>query len=100
VPLTADVNDGSASGAREEVLKTAIALFERHGARGTTIRMIGEVAHVNTQLIYYYFGDKGGLLRAALKSEGTRISALLSKNKSDTGSVRQRLSEFICGAST
>jgi AcrR family transcriptional regulator len=86
VPLTADVNDGSASGAREEVLKTAIALFE--------------VAHVNTQLIYYYFGDKGGLLRAALKSEGTRISALLSKNKSDTGSVRQRLSEFICGAST
>lgn len=51
---------------RSHICRTALALFARHGLRGTTVRMIAEAADVNVAAISGYFGSKEGLYEAAL----------------------------------
>jgi TetR/AcrR family transcriptional regulator len=87
----------STTASRKRILVAATALFELYGARGTTIRQIADAAQVNSQLIYYYFGDKEGLFRAALEGAAERISALLAKTKRADGSAEKRLSSFVYG---
>ncbi|HEX5184994.1 MAG TPA: TetR/AcrR family transcriptional regulator [Allosphingosinicella sp.] len=92
--------DGAASGqdppeTRRKILVAATPLFSKNGAQRTTIRQIAEAAGVNSQLIYYYFGDKDGLFRAVLDDAAGRVGALLKEAAQGNGSRRERLSRFV-----
>ncbi len=77
------------------ILDAATSLFERQGAHGTTIRQIADAARVNSQLIYYYFGDKAGLFRAMLQRAAERVGALLANMQRAEGTPRERLFSFV-----
>jgi TetR/AcrR family transcriptional regulator len=53
---------------RERILSAATLEFARHGFAGARVDRIATAAGVNKQLLFHYFGSKGGLYRAALKS--------------------------------
>jgi len=52
---------------RESILDAAETLFARQGFGPTTIKEIGAEAGLNPALLYYYFGSKEELYRAALQ---------------------------------
>src|SRR5215831_20800061 len=51
----------------ERLLVVALELFSLRDFASVSIKHIAKAAGVNTALIYYYFGSKEGLFRAALK---------------------------------
>ena len=60
---------------RARILDAALELFAGRGFDGTSIRRISEAAGVPSGLIYYYFEDKRGLLKA-LVDERTPLPEL------------------------
>lgn len=53
---------------RDRILAAAGQEFARHGYAGARVERIAAGAGVNKQLLFHYFGSKGGLHRAVLKS--------------------------------
>ena len=53
---------------RERILSAAATEFAGHGFAGARVDRIAAAAGVNKQLLFHYFGSKGGLHQAALKS--------------------------------
>jgi AcrR family transcriptional regulator len=51
---------------REAILSAAIGEFSAKGYHGARVDAIAQKAQSNKQLIYYYFGSKGGLYDAVL----------------------------------
>ncbi len=51
------------------ILRSARALFARHGFDSTSTRAIAEKAGVNQAMIHYYFGTKGRLYRRVISLE-------------------------------
>lgn len=83
------------SATRSAILTAATPLFASNGIQGTTIRQVAAAAQVNSQLIYYYFGNKFGLFRAALEGAASRVAALLAHATVKNGLPRDRLAHFI-----
>ncbi|MDB5818409.1 MAG: TetR family transcriptional regulator [Rhizobacter sp.] len=65
-------------GAREAILAAARAEFAAKGLTGARVAQIATIAGVNKQLIYYYFGSKEDLYRAALEVVYAEIRTLES----------------------
>jgi AcrR family transcriptional regulator len=61
-----------AAATRGALLVAARELFDAHGFRGTTVRMIGERAGVDQALIARYFGGKSELYQAVLADAGAQ----------------------------
>jgi AcrR family transcriptional regulator len=53
---------------RASILSAAIEEFTAHGLDGARVDDIAERSGVNKRMIYYYFGDKGGLYLAVLEA--------------------------------
>lgn len=87
--------DPATSATRAAILDAATPLFASTGMQGTTIRQVAAAARVNSQLIYYYFGDKGGLFRSALEGAAGRVAALLARAAVTNGTPQERLTRFI-----
>jgi AcrR family transcriptional regulator len=64
-------SDGEQS--RERLLLAALRLFGERGFSRTSTRDIAQAAGANAAAISYYFGDKAGLYRAALKESSTGL---------------------------
>ena len=62
--------------ARRAVLDAARELFAELGYERTTMRAVGARAGVDPALIYHYFGDKDGLLSAAIEIPADLAAAL------------------------
>jgi AcrR family transcriptional regulator len=62
--------------ARSAVLDAARELFAELGYERTTMRAVGTRAGVDPALIYHYFGDKNGLLSAAIEIPADLADAL------------------------
>lgn len=65
--------DADSSAARSAILAAARAEFSAKGLTGARVNEIAARAGVNKQLIYYYFGSKEDLYRAALEVVYTEI---------------------------
>jgi len=85
----------SAPGAREQILLAAQELFAKNGFHATSIRQIATSTGLNSQLIYYYFGDKSRLHRAVFERAATEIHARAKAAVDSDGSARVRLERFI-----
>jgi AcrR family transcriptional regulator len=70
--------------ARRAVLDAALELFAERGFERTTMRAVGTRAGVNPALIYHYFGDKDGLLAAAIEPP-VDLTAALARIGDDPG---------------
>ncbi len=57
---------GRAEATRRALLDAGLAEFSRYGLEGARVERIATKAKVNKQALYYYFGSKEGLFRAAL----------------------------------
>jgi AcrR family transcriptional regulator len=52
---------------RAAILAAATEEFTAHGLNGARVDEIAKRSGVNKRMIYYYFGDKGGLYIAVLE---------------------------------
>ncbi|MFA7248477.1 MAG: TetR/AcrR family transcriptional regulator [Dehalococcoidia bacterium] len=62
--------DGTREPRRNEVLHHVIALIGEHGIDGMTMRQVAQATGLSTGTINYHFGNKRGLVLAALASAG------------------------------
>lgn len=62
---------------RGEILKCALALFSQKGYEGTSPNEIVEAAGVTKPTLYYFFGDKEGLLDTLLSEHYTLLNEAL-----------------------
>lgn len=94
-PRSGTEPDQAVSATKATILAAATPLFASSGMQAVTIRQIAAAARVNSQLIYYYFGDKAGLFRAALEGAAGRVAALLARAGISDGKPQERLARFI-----
>jgi len=80
------------SATRDQILDAAERLFARQGFDPTTIKEIGAEAGLNPALIYYYFGSKEELYRAALQrivtGLATRGTAVIESAAAPADAIR------------
>jgi AcrR family transcriptional regulator len=60
---------------RQAILDAAIAVIARRGVRGLRVEQVAAEAGVAVSLIYYYFGNRNGLVRATLAHANRRVAA-------------------------
>ena len=80
--------------ARRAVLDAARKLFAESGFERTTMRGVAAQAGVDPALIYHYFGDKDGLLSAAIEIPAD-LAAALAGAASDTSRTGAELVERV-----
>jgi AcrR family transcriptional regulator len=59
---------------RQAILDAAIAVIARRGVRGLRVEQVAAEAGVAVSLIYYYFGNRNGLVRATLDHANERAA--------------------------
>lgn len=69
---------------RQRLLDTAIELFSKNGFKGTSIRDIAKSSGMTNSNLYYYFGNKDGIVLAILEEASkTFIGKLREAARSD-----------------
>ncbi|MDD4933411.1 MAG: TetR/AcrR family transcriptional regulator [Methylacidiphilaceae bacterium] len=68
-----------ASGSRDKIIASATSLFAARGFKGTTTRMIADLAQVNEALIYRHFPNKRGLYAAIIEKKIETLVPLLNR---------------------
>lgn len=68
--------DAAGNATHAAILAAARTEFSTHGLPGARVKTIAERAGVNKQLLYYYFGSKDDLYRAALEAVYAEIREL------------------------
>jgi AcrR family transcriptional regulator len=96
---------GSATGAptpQERILAATAAQIRRAGVREVRVQAVAAEAGVSTPLVYHYFGNRAGLVRAALAAavatapESTVAGGPVSDTPADASS-RDRLVALLAG---
>ncbi len=81
--------------ARDAILGAARHEFAAKGLTGARVDRIAERAGVNKQLLYYYFGNKDALYRAALESVYAEIRALEHSLNLDDQAPEQAMAALV-----
>ena len=77
------------------ILNAATELFAAQGFSGVTIKEIAANAKVNSALLYYYYGDKEGLYRAALAHLVGSISQQIGASLMAAPSPEEGVRRFV-----
>ena len=77
---------------RTALLVAAIDEIARSGTRGLRVELVAKRANVSPALIYHHFGDRSGLLQAALEHIGERADAYTANG---TGTAHERLQRVL-----
>ncbi len=80
---------------RDRILETAIRLFAEQGYGSTSVRQIVEAVGCTKPVLYYHFGSKEKLFRAAVEAVTARYGQLVDAAMAGGGSSRERLRRFI-----
>lgn len=65
-------------GARRAILQAAEALLLREGAQAVSIRRVAERSGYTAPTLYHHFGDKNGLIDAALEERFREVHAVMA----------------------
>jgi len=84
-------NDQSA---KERLLEAGIDLFAEKGYARTSVREIVARAGVTKPVLYYYFKNKAGILRAILDRAATEQDVMLAEAAGKTGMPLDRILEL------
>ncbi|MBL9020252.1 MAG: TetR/AcrR family transcriptional regulator [Myxococcales bacterium] len=79
---------------RERLLSRALALFQRKGVEGTTMRDIAKAAKLSLGAAYYYFPSKEALVFAYYEDNQEAYEALAAEL---TGTTREQLGALFHG---
>src|SRR5512143_3309717 len=77
---------------KRKILEAAMALYARHGVKGTGLAAIGQAAGVTHAGVLYHFGSSRGLLLAVLDERDRRFwreTAADSEGRSGLGALRR-----------
>ena len=80
---------------RDRILETAIRLFAEQGYGSTSVRQIVEAVGCTKPVLYYHFGSKEKLFRAAVEAVTARYGQLVDAAMARPGTTRERLKRFI-----
>jgi AcrR family transcriptional regulator len=83
------------SNTREDVLAAARRVFAERGYEGATLRAIAAQAGVDPAMVRHFFGDKGGLFRAALHLPFDPAPALAGVVAGGIDGLGERLVRFF-----
>ena len=84
---------------RAAILDAAIAVIARRGVRGLRVEQVAAEAGVATSLLYYYFGNRNGLVRATLDHANERAARTTDAGAAGREAVeRSLLAELDTGA--
>ena len=73
---------------RAAILDAAIKVIARRGVRGLRVEQVAGEAGVAVSLIYYYFDNRNGLVRATLEHANERAATRTSDGDSSSGRER------------
>ncbi len=73
---------------RAAILDAAIAVIARRGVRGLRVEQVAAEAGVAVSLIYYYFDNRNGLVRATLEHANERAATRTADGGTATGRER------------
>ena len=82
-------------GGAERILQVAVCLFAQKGYEATSTREIVEAAGVTKPMLYYYFGSKEGLCKAAIKRFVQPFFAELRQTTAESREPRELLVDFV-----
>jgi len=80
---------------RANILEAAVRVFAEKGRRGTSIRMVGAAAGVNSALIYYYFENKDELFAESVRMVLRGFLAELAADRRTFRGGRERLQWLV-----
>jgi AcrR family transcriptional regulator len=90
---------GSAGGAsrdrRGAILDAAIKVIARRGVRGLRVEQVAAEAGVAVSLIYYYFDNRNGLVRATLEHANERAATTVRAGDGGTATGRAKLERSL-----
>jgi AcrR family transcriptional regulator len=75
---------------RQAILDAAITVIARRGVRGLRVEQVASEAGVAVSLIYYYFANRNGLVRATLEHANARAA----RRGSEAGAEAMLLAEL------
>lgn len=97
------MNDHTAEGGRDQLIRAAMRAVARHGSKGATVRLIAADAGVTNGLIVHHFGTKGRLIAEVdalvldrLRSAMT-VEADITTPTAATEAIATQLSSVIGG---
>ncbi|MGG6266338.1 TetR family transcriptional regulator [Leptolyngbya sp. AN03gr2] len=81
---------------RQRLIQAALELFTAHGVTDTTTKQIAELADVNEVTLFRHFGNKHGLLLAAIEEAAvfTELGQTLIQQADQSAGVDQALKEY------
>jgi AcrR family transcriptional regulator len=80
-----------------QLLNATCRVIARHGVRGLRVEDVAAEAGASTALIYYYFGDRAGLITSAMAHVNDRAESYAHAAEGSTGRemlMRQLVGEF------
>ena len=81
----------------ERILTTALDLFAVRGYDATSVREICEAAAITKPTLYYFFGNKDGVLRALVTTGFEQFRGIVDHGLAAPGSFRERLKVITRG---
>lgn len=79
----------------DRILAAALAEFAEHGFAGARVDRVARTARVNKAMLYYHFGSKAGLYRAAIQRMLGGLVARLEAVTHAAGPAADKLDRFI-----
>jgi len=79
---------------RDHLLESAVQVLLEHGLNGLSMIRVARLAKASKETLYRNFGDKSGLLRAAVEKIADMFVSLLSKELDGKIGVDQRLHQI------
>ena len=80
---------------KQNIIEVAIKEFSAHGLAGSSVNVIAEKTDTSKRMIYYYFGGKSELYRAAIEHAYREVLGRESDNGIDTLNPVQALEALV-----
>jgi AcrR family transcriptional regulator len=80
---------------RSAILDAAITVIARRGVRGLRVEQVAAEAGVAVSLIYYYFDNRNGLVRATLEHANERAASTVRPTDGATVTGRERVERSL-----
>lgn len=82
---------------RSAILDAAIGVIARSGVRGLRVEEVAAEAHVAVSLLYYYFGNRNGLVRATLDHANERAATSIGDDGGSEPTGREAVERTLLG---
>ncbi len=79
-----------AEGTREAILRAAVEAIERDGESAVRVLEVARVAGYSVRMIYYFFGDREGLIEAA------RVRQFVGRGMQDVAAIAHLVERASC----